>query len=63
MITKEEALVALRRLGELAARAGETADLLLLGGGAMVLRYGARPSTKDLDVVVLSPSNSALLRG
>ena len=61
-ITKHEAVIALRRLGELAAATGETVELLLLGGGAMVLRFDARQSTRDLDVVILAPANSALVR-
>lgn len=52
LITKQEALRALKRLGELASAAGQRADLLRLGGGAMVLRFDARLSTKDLDVVM-----------
>jgi hypothetical protein len=62
-ITKQEALHAFQRLGELAAANGQAADLLLLGGGAMVLRFDARLSTKDLDVVILAPTNAALIRG
>ena len=61
-ITKQEALHALKRVGELAAAAGHTAELLLLGGGAMVLRFDARLSTKDLDVVIIAPTNSSLIR-
>jgi len=61
-ITKQEALAAFQRLGMLAAASGEKIELLLLGGGAMVIQFDARLSTKDLDVVILSPSNSSIVR-
>lgn len=61
-ITKQDAIRAIRRLGELAAASGESVELLLLGGGAMVLLFDARLSTKDLDVAILAPKDSALVR-
>jgi len=61
-ITKQEALYALARVGELAVAAGQTVQLLLVGGGAMMLRFNARLATKDLDVVVLAPTGSVAVR-
>jgi len=55
LIGKAQLIDALRRLGELAQARGETVELLLLGGGIMVLVFEMRQSTRDLDVVVLSP--------
>ncbi|HZL35047.1 MAG TPA: hypothetical protein VFC78_07040 [Tepidisphaeraceae bacterium] len=58
-ISKDEAILALCRLGEVARLAGANVELLLLGGGAMVLSFNARQSTKDLDVVILAPDDRA----
>ena len=62
-ISKQEAITALTRLGEIAAAQGETIELLLVGGGAMVLLFDARDSTKDLDVAIISPADAARTRG
>jgi len=32
--------------------------LTLVGGAAMVLEYGARQSTRDVDAVILSPAEA-----
>ncbi|MCJ7434849.1 MAG: DUF6036 family nucleotidyltransferase [Anaerolineales bacterium] len=52
----------LRRLGELAQEQGLQVKLALVGGAAMVLGYQARQSTRDVDVVILSPSEARLVR-
>lgn len=54
-LNKQELIDALTRLGELAQEQEETVELLLLGGSVMVLLFDARQSTRDVDVVVLSP--------
>jgi hypothetical protein len=59
---KNEILAALTRLGELAAAEGATVELLVFGGGVMVLDLAARPSTRDIDAVVLTPSEPQLVR-
>jgi hypothetical protein len=61
-ISKTEALEALSRLGELASGSGDTIELMLLGGGAMVIAFDARELTRDLDVVVLSPQDRSAVR-
>jgi hypothetical protein len=61
-IGKPEILSALTRLGELAADRGQALDLLLLGGGVMVLVFDARNATRDLDVVILSPADNSQMR-
>jgi hypothetical protein len=61
-LDKQDILAALTRLGELAAARGEQLDLLLLGGGVMVIVFGTRDATRDLDVVVLSPPDAARVR-
>ena len=59
---KQEILAALTRLGELSAARGHQLDLLLLGGGVMVLVFGTRNATRDLDVVILSPPERSQVR-
>ena len=63
VLSREEAIDALKRLGELAVAKGEDVELLLFGGGVMVLDFQVRPSTRDLDVAVLSPRDVELVRG
>jgi hypothetical protein len=61
-LAKHDLIQALTRLGELALSHGQTLDLMLLGGGVMVLEFEARLSTRDLDVVILPPSEPATVR-
>jgi hypothetical protein len=49
-------------LGELAQQPGYSIELLLMGGAAMVLMYDARSSTRDVDVLVLSPQEVRIVR-
>lgn len=53
---------ALTRLGELAAVAGHTLTLLIVGGAAMVLRYNARLSTQDVDAFFVTPPERSATR-
>ena len=62
-IGRQDLIDALTRLGELAAARGTRFDLLLYGGGIMVLVFGTRQATRDLDVVVLPPSDATTVRG
>ena len=61
-IEKQDILSALKRLGELAIGKGQHLDLLLLGGGVMVIVFGTRNATHDLDVVILAPNNRTQVR-
>ena len=61
-LNKQEVIAALKRLGELAAAQGHVLNLLLVGGGIMVLVFGTREATRDLDVVVLPPSDAGEMR-
>jgi hypothetical protein len=61
-ITKQEILDALRRLGELALAYGEQIELILMGGALMVILFGERQSTRDLDVLIISPLEATKLR-
>lgn len=55
-LSKDELVAALRRLGETASERGLEIDLVLVGGAAMLLRFGNREATKDVDVVVRAPA-------
>jgi predicted nucleotidyltransferase len=52
----------LKRLGELAQAQGLHIRLTLMGGAVMVLGYQARPSTRDVDAVILAPGEARLVR-
>jgi predicted nucleotidyltransferase len=52
----------LKRLGELAQAQGLHIRLMLMGGAVMVLGYQARPSTRDVDAVILAPREARLVR-
>lgn len=53
-LTKQDLIAALSRLGQLATQSGDDVELLLLGGGLMVLVFETRLSTRDVDVVFLT---------
>ena len=58
-LSKVEIESALKRVGELGAAEGLTIRLVLVSGGAMVLGFGHRASTKDLDVAILEPGEAS----
>ena len=62
LLTGDDIERALRRLGELARERGTHVKLVAAGGAVMVLRYGARLSTKDVDAVFVEPERAALVR-
>jgi len=62
MFTRQEIEEGLRRLGELAQSKGLKIELTLVGGAVMVLRFDARPSTRDVDAVILSPGEARIVR-
>jgi hypothetical protein len=61
-LSRQDVVDSLTRLGELAAGEGGPIELVLAGGGIMVLVLGTRLATRDLDVVILPPSDPALVR-
>ncbi len=61
-LTKQEIIQALKRLGELAQQQEYSVELLVLGGAAMVLMYNARPSTRDVDALILLPQKAQIVR-
>jgi hypothetical protein len=60
--SKSEIQNGLKRLGELAGQNDFSIQLILVGGAAMVLGFDARQSTRDVDVVILSPEEARLVR-
>jgi hypothetical protein len=62
VFTRSEIEEGLKRLGELAQAKGLHIQLTLVGGAVMVLRFDARPSTRDVDAVILSPREAKLVR-
>lgn len=63
LITQREIVEAFERLGQLAEAQGEKIRLVLAGGALMVLAYDARQSTRDVDAVILAPSEARMVRG
>lgn len=60
--TRNEIEEGLKRLGEHAQAKGLHIQLTLVGGAVMVLRFNARPSTRDIDAVILQPREARLVR-
>jgi len=61
-LTKQDVIAALTRLGQLAKTQNETLELVRLGGSLMVLLFGTRESTRDVDVLILAPANIQRVR-
>lgn len=61
-LDRNEIVSALLRLGELAAAEGESIELVVVGGAAMVLAYSARASTRDVDAIFLAPPPAHKIR-
>ena len=57
-LTRQRIVNALNLLGQLAEREEVELELCIYGGSAMMLAYGSRPNTKDVDAVV-RPSETA----
>ena len=62
LLTREEIVGALERLGELAQAQGQHIELVAVGGAVMVLAYNARQATHDVDVAILSPREARIVR-
>jgi len=58
----DEIVSALLRLGELAVAEGQSIELVVVGGAAMVLGYSARFSTRDVDAIFLTPPPAQSIR-
>jgi len=62
LLTRQDIVTALERLGQLAAADGYTLRLVIIGGAAMVLGYDARQSTQDIDALFLPPPDAGVVR-
>ena len=62
LLDRPDLLAALTRLGELAEAEGTAVDLIVVGGGVMVLEFGQRQSTRDLDAVIGGPADLSAVR-
>ncbi len=62
LLSRDEIESAFDRLGELAVAGGESLEIVVLGGTAMVLGFQARTSTKDVDYAPLDVGHPAKLR-
>lgn len=62
LLNKQEIVDALTRLGELAVTQQFRLELTVFGGAVMVLVFGTRQATKDVDVVIVSPSDLPRVR-
>ena len=60
--TRKEIAEGIQRLGLLAVESGINIELVLIGGALMVLRFRARESTRDVDVVILAPGDAQKVR-
>lgn len=57
MLTRDEIINALKRLGQLAQEQGQTIEVLIVGGAALMLGdLQTRLSTHDVDAVILAPN-------
>ena len=62
IITRQEIIAAFERLGQLAEARGTRVELALVGGAFMVLVFEARDSTRDVDAIILAPSEAGAVR-
>jgi hypothetical protein len=62
ILTRQDMISALERLGQLAVADGYTLHLIVVGGAAMVLGYNARLSTHDIDALFLPPPAAHVVR-
>jgi hypothetical protein len=62
-LSREGILRAFSALSEELARENARAELALAGGSALVLLFGARDSTKDVDAIVLDASVPGIVTG
>lgn len=60
--TERDIRKGLQKLGELAVTQGVHIHLVAVGGTVMVLSFGVRQSTRDVDVVILTPPEARIVR-
>jgi hypothetical protein len=62
VLNKQDLIDALTQLGQLAELQRDAIELVLVGGGLMVLLFETRQATRDLDVVILAPTDVSRVR-
>ncbi|HRQ42509.1 MAG TPA: nucleotidyltransferase [Chloroflexota bacterium] len=62
LLSQQDIIDALTRLGQIAKENGYQIELLAVGGAVMVLAYNARPATHDVDVYIVSPKEARVAR-
>jgi len=62
LLNRQDMVDALAELGRLANSDGEFVELLVVGGGIMVMEFASRMSTRDLDGVVTNAIEPAKVR-
>ena len=62
LLSQQDIIEALERLGQLAEADGYKLHLVIVGGAAMVLGYSARQSTHDIDALFLPPPEARIVR-
>jgi hypothetical protein len=63
LLGRDDLKTALEKLGELAAADSLSIELLIVGGGVMVIEFDERLSTRDLDGIVVNDIDRAKVRG
>jgi len=61
-LTSQQISEALRLLGQFADDRNESIELIIVGGSAMVLLFGSRDSTEDVDAVAADPEQKQLVQ-
>lgn len=61
-LAKSDILRALEQLASALPQSDRPRELWLVGGAAIVLLYGSRETTKDVDAFMVDPSEAAVLR-
>lgn len=61
-LSRDQIEQALKRLGELAVADGQSIEMLIVGGAAMMLGYNSRSATRDVDGVFFEPPPALLIR-
>jgi hypothetical protein len=62
LLNRNDLFAALTRIGQLATADGQSIELLVVGGGIMVMEFGSRLSTRDLDGVVTNSVDPVKVR-
>ena len=63
LLDRADPRAALARVGQLAIAEGTTVELIAVGGGVMVLEFGTRPSTRDLDAMIGAGADPPTVHG